>query len=113
MISAILLLIAVFFNAVMDATENAPNFNESRLRNLPVRFWLKEQSWKYAAKVFGYKLDAWHIAKSCMVICMILVAIFFDLPVKKLNDVLFYIICAGIIWNGGFYLFYHKLFRVR
>lgn len=113
MISALFWLLACFFNAVMDATENAPNFNESRLKNLPRNFWLKEISWKYAPKIFGYKLDAWHIAKSCMILCFLFTALTFDPPLQKWQDWALYIAVAGIIWNGGFWLFYHKLFGVK
>jgi hypothetical protein len=113
MISIILFILAAFFNALMDATENAPNFNESRLKTLPKTFWLKEVSWKYAARLFNYKLDAWHIAKSCMVICFVLTAIFFDWPVEKWQDVAIYLIAGGVIWNATFYFFYHVLFKVK
>jgi hypothetical protein len=112
MTSAALLLFACFFNAVMDAVENE-NVGESIFRNLPKQFWYKRESWKYAPKLFGYKFDAWHIAKSCMILCFVFSAIFFDLPVEKWQDWALYVAVAGIIWNGGFWLFYHKLFGVK
>lgn len=113
MISIITWCLAAVFNSLMDATENAPNFNESRLKNLPRQFWLKEESWKYAAKIFGYKLDAWHLAKSCMIICMALTAIFFDWPVEKWQDAALYLIVAGFGWSAVFWLFYHKILGVK
>lgn len=112
MTSAILLLLASFFNAVMDAVENE-NVSESIFKNLPKQFWHKRESWKYAPKLFGYKFDAWHIAKSCMILCFVFAVILFDLPVEKWQDWALYIAVAGIIWNGGFWLFYHRLFGVR
>lgn len=111
-LSPALLVLACFFNAVMDCCENE-NFSESIFKNLPKQFWYKRESWKYAPKIFSYKLDAWHIAKSCMLICFILTAIFFDWPVQKWQDVALYLAVGGVIWNGFFWLFYHKLFRVR
>lgn len=113
MISALLLFVASFFNAVMDATENSPNFHESIFKKLPVQFWLKEQSWKYAPKLFGYKFDCWHIAKSCMILSFVFAIMLFHLPLIKWQDWATYIAVAGVIWNGGFWLFYHKLFRVK
>lgn len=113
MISIITWILAAIFNSLMDATENAPNFNESRLKNLPQQFWLKDVSWKYAAKLFGYKFDAWHISKSLMIICMALTAIFFNWPLVKWQDFVMYFIGAGLIWNITFWLFYHKLFGVK
>lgn len=104
----LLIFIASFFNALMDATENAPNFNESRLKNLPVRFWLKEQSWKYALKIFGYRVDAWHLSKSCMVICMVTAIVFHPYhPWWVIVGI------GGLVWNIGFWLFYNKLFGVK
>jgi hypothetical protein len=113
MISALFWLLACFFNAVMDACENTPNFNESIFKRLPVQFWVKDQSWKYAPKLWGYKFDAWHIAKSCMILCFLFTALTFDLPLEKWQDWALYIAVAGILWNGGFWLFYHKLFKIR
>lgn len=111
MISAALLFLAVFFNSIMDSVENAPRFNKSIFSNLPKQFWLKEESWKYAPKIFGWKADCWHIAKSCMVISIVFAIILFDLPLEKWQDWALYIAVAGIIWNGGFKLFYDILFK--
>lgn len=112
MISLFFWILAAFFNAVMDATENE-NFYESIFRGKDQRFWYKRESWKYAKKVFGYKIDAWHLSKSAMIICFVLTAIFFDLPVKKWHDVVLYIAVGGITWNLSFWLFYHKIFGVK
>lgn len=112
-LSPALLVLACFFNAVMDATENE-NFSESIFKNLPKQFWYKRESWKYAPKLFGYKFDAWHMAKSCMIACLILCAIFFKYwSVEKWQDVALYLAGGGLIWNGCFWLFYHKLFKVK
>lgn len=113
MISAIMIFLAAFFNAVMDAVENKPNFDESILRNLPRQFWLKEESWKYVKKILGYRPDAWHLSKSLMLICFAGAVIFFDMPVKKWQDVALYLIVIGIIWNGAFWLFYNVIFKVK
>lgn len=101
MISIILFSLAAFFNACMDAFENE-NFFESIFRNKNQRFWYKRESWKWAKKIGGYKLDAWHISKSCMIIC-ICFAIF---PNWK-GFIL------GIVWNIIFVLFYHKIFKIK
>lgn len=111
-VSLICLVLACFFNAVMDACENE-NIGESIFKNLPKQFWSKRESWKYTKKIFGYRLDAWHLSKSLMIICFILAGIFFDLPVEKWRDVALYLVLAGLVWNGGFWLFYHKIFRVK
>lgn len=112
MITAILIFLAAFFNAVMDAVENE-NYYESIFKKLPVQFWYKRESWKYVKKIFGYRPDAWHLAKTLMLFCFAGAVIAFDLPVNKWHDVTFYIATLGIIWNVTFWLFYHKIFKVK
>jgi hypothetical protein len=113
MISLALIFFAAFFNSVMDACENEPNYNESIFKKLPHQFWLKEQSWKYVKKIFGYRPDAWHLSKSAMIICFVLAIIFFDIPIKKWQDVAVCIIAGGLTWNFTFWLFYNKIFGVK
>lgn len=112
MISIITWCLAAVFNSLMDAVENE-NFYESRLKNWDQKFWYKRESWKHAKKIGSYRIDAWHLAKSCMIICMALTAIFFDWPVKKWQDAGLYLIVAGVSWNVVFWLFYHKIFGVK
>lgn len=100
---------AAFFNAVMDATENAPNFDESIFKNLPKQFWLKEQSWKYAMKILGWKADCWHISKSLMIICIAAAATFYQ-PILR---PWVHFIVLGISWNLTFTFFYHVIFKVK
>jgi hypothetical protein len=112
MISLILIFLAAFFNAVMDAVENE-NISESIFKNLPRQFWYKRDSWKYVKKIFGYRPDAWHLSKSAMIICFVLAIVFFDIPIKKWQDVAVCIIAGGFTWNFTFWLFYNKIFGVK
>lgn len=109
MVSYALVLLAALFNAVMDATENAPNFNESIFKRLSQKFWLKEVSWKAAKKIFGYKLDAWHLAKSCMILCFVAAILTFE----NKHQWWVYLMSFAAIWNLGFDLFYHWLLKVK
>lgn len=109
LISYGLVFVASFFNAVMDACENSVKFNQSILRKLPKQFWLKEESWKYAPKLFSYKFDSWHIAKSCMIICFILAILFY----KQENSWIVELCIHGAVWNFGFWLNYHKILGVK
>jgi hypothetical protein len=111
-----------FFNSVMDATENEPNFNESVFRNWNPKFWLKTVSWQYARKLFGYKFDAWHIAKSLMIISfggVVISAVCFGANVLAMPETKWFPVAIitmpalCIIWNGAFYVFYHALFKVK
>ena len=108
MISALLILFACFFNAIMDALENE-NFYESIFSDWDKSFWYKRMSWKSSTKVFGYVVDAWHLAKSAMIICFVLAAVAYTPIVNEIVDVLIY----GAIWNISFNIFYHRLFGVR
>ena len=111
-----------FFNAVMDATENEPNFNESIFKNLNRKFWLKTVSWEYAKRIGGYKFDAWHLAKSFMIIsfaCVVVAGIYFGVWVFEHNSPKVIImtvivnLAVGLTWISVFTLFYHKIFKVK
>lgn len=108
MISALFILFAAFCNAVMDAVENE-NFFESIFRDWDHTFWYKRESWKTARKVFSYKIDAWHLFKSLMIIFFFMSVVFYQSVFGQLYD----FILGGLLWNAAFWLFYHKLFKVK
>jgi hypothetical protein len=94
-------------NACMDAWENE-NYFESVFKEWPQRFWYKRESWKWVKKLWGYKFDAWHIAKTLLVICIAL------LPVCEFRGSWWVIAMnIGIVWNGTFALFYHFVFKIK
>lgn len=109
MVSLFLFALAAVFNALMDAFENSPNFHESIFRNLRPSLWLKEVSWQYAKKIFGYKLDAWHLSKSCMIASLAAAVIFYKQVFNPYID----FACCGIAWNLSFDVFYHWFFKVK
>jgi hypothetical protein len=102
-------VMASFFNACMDAFENEPNFNESIFKKWDKNFWLKTVSWSSAKKVFGYKIDGWHLSKSLMVISFACAIIFF----RPLHEWWVHLITIGVLWNAGFWIFYHKTFGIK
>jgi len=112
MISFILFFLGSFFNACMDVFENE-NYFESIFKKWDQKFWYKRESWRYAKKVFSYRLDAWHLSKSAMIICIVGAIISFDLPVLKWQDVAIYILAYGFVWNTTFWFFYHFIFKVK
>lgn len=125
MIPAIIFFaLAAFFNAVMDSIGDDVQYNQSVFSKLPYQFWNREQSWKYAKKIFcvnikllgyriksnGYHLDAWHISKSLMIICVSF-AIYFG---QKLSFSAYEVVQAtGIIWVTVFNLFYSHIFKLK
>jgi hypothetical protein len=111
--------LAAFFNAVMDATENEPNFNESILKNLNRKFWLKSVSCDFVKTTLGYRPDAWHLAKTSMVFCFtgaLISAVF--VGVYLAANPSFWLISAsigviGVSWNASFNLFYNLIFKIK
>src|ERR1044072_4898033 len=65
MVSLIFFFLAGVFNAFMDSIEEG-HFQNSIFSKLDPKFWYKWESWKWAKTIFGYRFDAWHIAKSLM-----------------------------------------------
>ena len=106
MISAIFIIIAAACNAVMDLLENE-NYYNSVFRHFDDKFWYKRESWKHVKKIFGYRPDAWHIAKSMMIVCLVLAAVLYEPYWNQLYDLLAF----GLLWNLTFNIFYNKIFR--
>lgn len=99
-ITFILVAIAALLNAVMDSLEEG-KFTNSVFKNFNQKFWYKRESWKHARRIFNYPVDAWHIAKSLMLVCLLLAT--FSISIKFL--------IAGIIWIVFFNFGYNKLFK--
>lgn len=106
-LSAILLILAAISNAVMDSLEEG-RFQRSVFRKFNPKFWYKEESWKYAKRVFKYPIDAWHLAKSLMCI-FITFAISVNIHFPLLGSV----VILGGIWILIFNLLYNKLLRKK
>lgn len=115
-----LVFIAAIFKSCADAFENTPNFDESIFKNLDKRFWCKDVSWEFASKlsfripftkkrIGSYKLDSWHISISFMVFSIIAAIVVY----RPHHEWWVHFISMGLIWNAAFWLFYHKIFRVR
>lgn len=116
MLSLLFFILAAAFNAVMDALENE-NFHESIFKKWNRFFWYKRESWFVAKTIWGYKFDGWHLAKSAMVVSLVLSVIHFpgfhSSGWQYVFDVLFLLLIYGILWNVIFWLFYHKLFKIK
>jgi len=104
--SALYLIIAAILNAFMDRVENE-SFYESIFANWNEKFWYKRTSWKYAKKIFSWKMDGWHIAKSLMIISLVMAMVKYTVFYNWWVD----LIMAGALWNVTFNIFYNKLFK--
>ncbi len=69
--SLIFVVLAGFFTAVMDTL--AHHFDTSVFKKRNTAFWnpLHPDNDK-VSRIFSYPLDAWHLAKSAMIICFLL-----------------------------------------
>ena len=82
MITYILVAIAAIFNLVMDTLTWWKD--RSIFKNLDDKWWNPNVSWMYVPNFLGWmRFDAWHIAKTISVLCLLSVgafAHFFGLP---------------------------------
>ena len=106
-VSSIFVILAAFFNACMDILENE-NFFRSKFSTKNQKFWYKRESWKYATEIFGYKIDAWHLSKSIMIVLLTLAIVYYK-PIfnYKILDIL----TLGILWNSSFNLSYYNILK--
>lgn len=97
--------LAGVFWAICDRVENE-NFYNSVFRDMNERFWYKRTSWKYAKKIFGWKLDAWHISKSLCIICFLCASYYsppFPLPVLVGFGGGWYVLAFNLFYNQILY----------
>jgi hypothetical protein len=109
-------VLAIIFNSVMDRVDDE-NFFQSIFKNLKQSFWYNRESWKTSKMIFGYRLDAWHIAKTLMLASFAAFGVitFYKSPLIVIpgRDFLTFdlnLIAYCFIWSLGFNLFYGKLF---
>lgn len=71
--------------------------------------WNKEDTSAVAKRIFGWKADAWHIAKSLMIISLAFGAVFY----KPIFGRVFDVVLFGAAWIFPFTLFYEKIFKIK
>lgn len=101
----ILLAIAAIFKAVADTVDH--HFDTSVFRRLNADFWDRDFSSDRAKRIFNYKLDAWHLAQSGMIVCMIAAVALHQEKLEWWLEVLI----GGAGWNLIFNTFYNKILR--
>lgn len=105
MVSFLFFAIAALLNAFMDRISEG-RFGYSIFSKLDPKFWYAWESWKHAKKVFNYPIDAWHIGKSCMILCLGL-AVWFHREPKELWEPPVY----WALWVIVFNLSYNHLLK--
>lgn len=98
-------VLASICNATMDTLDH--HFSTSIFKKLNQKFWNPIVSSDSAYRIGGYKIDAWHLTKSSMVIFLALSAVFHT------NKNFWYVdVCLfGWAWNVTFSLFYDIILR--
>ena len=106
-ITIAIIIFAAFFKAVADTLQH--HFETSIFRKKDVRWWNPAYSWKYVNFIpfTKYRLDAWHLTNSLMIISFICLWVF---GVHQFNWWID-LIAAGIIYNIAFSFFYDKVLR--
>lgn len=103
LISPVLIFLASAACATYEVLDR--HFFESRFSNLNQNFWYPHQSWKVAPVIFRYRVDAWHLLKSLMVVTMVCAIVFHRPCLAWYWEVMI----GGSVWNLTFNLFYHVI----
>lgn len=112
-LSILFFSLAAACNAVMDKLSF--HFHKSVFNGLDANFWDPSVSWKHAKIIpfTKYKVDAWHLFKSGMVIFICLGFIFAyasnvfaDFNIRSFTVIL---LMLGVLWNATFNLFFNHL----
>lgn len=107
MYSYLFIFLAAICNALMDKIETIISFNTSIFRGLNKGFWCKVNSANTTfIPLTHYKVDAWHLSKSAMIIFWALAIIYYK-PFIPILDFL----VIGSVWNLTFNTFYNHIFK--
>ncbi len=109
-LSLIFIVLAAVLNAVMDSVEYETAYSRSIFSKYNPKWWLKTTSWEYVKFLpfTKYRPDAWHLAKSGMIVFLCLAIVFFSTKGILLIDFLI----LGAVWNTVFNIFYNRIFRL-
>ena len=104
-VALILIPLASMCKSVADTVDH--HYDTSVFKRMNPNFWNRDVSSEKANRIGGYKLDAWHISLSMMVVLMI-AAVVFHKPVLPW----YWELAIGWpLWNLPFNLFYNKILR--
>lgn len=115
-ISAVLIILAAAFNAVMDSVENEHIHSTIWADKKKWEWWYKRESWDNAKRIMGWKFDGWHTFKSLMIFALLFIpAMLIQLPITGVVwvDLLLRWMACGLIWNGTFNIFYNHIFITK
>jgi hypothetical protein len=116
--SLFLFTLAASCNALMDTLQH--HFYVSVFKGLNPFFWNPEKSWNNSKYIpyTKYKIDAWHLSKSSMIVLLAASIITFEYPkfllgVNSFFSFIFLMSIYGTLWNLTFNLFYNRLLKSK
>jgi hypothetical protein len=99
------IFLAAFFKAVADTLYH--HFDTSIFKKKDTAFWNPLHRHNDAVKkIFGYPLDAAHLAYSGMIVSFIVATLF-----QTWLAWYWHVLVFGLVFNGVFNLFYNKVLR--
>ncbi len=103
MISTVFIILAAFCNSVMDNISH--HWYKSVFNKFNPNFWnpLVSCITAYVVPYTKYKIDAWHLLKSLMIVFICLSVVLYVPVVNPLVD----FILLGLWWNTIFNIFYN------
>lgn len=115
--SLILWTLAAICNSACDTLSHHYYSSVFCRKGWSAKFWnpILSSTEAYVIPYTKYKLDAWHLFKSSMIILLALSITFAWMYGPPLLNVWWYyvglFILLGIVWNGVFNLFYNHILR--
>ncbi len=119
-----LIILAAFFNAVMDKTKDTIQFENSIFKNKNPLFWDDQQSDGVFIPHTRYKVNAWHLSKSLVLFILLgLLPIAYDpfcirflgkiFSYPKITGAILDIAIMGTLWIQVFNLFYNNILKSK
>lgn len=101
-------IVAAICSAVADSVENE-HFFDTVFKSRDKSFWYKRESWNKAGQIGHYPFDAWHLAKSMMIVFLSLAVVSYENYFRWYVD----LIIIGIVWSVTFNIFYNHIFKSK
>lgn len=94
----------------MDRVGDDTAYSRSVFSRYNPKWWSKIVSWEYVKFLpfTKYRPDAWHLAKSGMILFLCLAIVVYDPKGIRVVDFLIF----GAAWNIVFNVFYNKIFKL-
>lgn len=103
LISLLIIFLAAMFKAIADTVDH--HFDTSIFRLYNQSFWNRDVSSEKAKRIFGYKIDAWHLALSAQIVCWLILPFVHEQKLRWIWE----LAIGGLFFNIVFNIFYNKI----